>query len=130
MRPGSDLTVTLGARLSLPDSPWTLVCHQVASEPRQKPGLLHLSAPLSPAGQVRLRTPCPGDTIVLAGGRKKVSDLLIDRKVPRAHRASVPLLVSDDAVLWVVGQARAAMPPGAAGTTWLQCAVEWSDTAS
>lgn len=43
----------------------------------------------------------PGDRITLAGGSKKLSDVLIDRKVPREDRNSLRLLASDSEVLWI-----------------------------
>jgi tRNA(Ile)-lysidine synthase len=36
-------------------------------------------------------------------GSKKVKDFLIDSKVPRHERDRVPILVSGDEVVWVVG---------------------------
>ena len=72
-----------------------------------------------------LRTPRPGDRIVLAAGRKKISDLLIDRKVPRADRAGVPLLVRGDEILWVVGQVAASTAlTRAVESSVLCCSVE------
>lgn len=47
----------------------------------------------------------PGDH--LAGRRKKVQDLLVDAKVPRAKRDSWPLVVSGDEVVAVPGVAEA-----------------------
>jgi tRNA(Ile)-lysidine synthase len=50
----------------------------------------------------------PGDRITLAGGTKKLSDLLIDRKVPREERDSLRLLASGSSILWVEGVVTAA----------------------
>ena len=36
-------------------------------------------------------------------GRKKIKDFLIDAKVPRSERDSIPLLVCEDQVLWIIG---------------------------
>ena len=36
-------------------------------------------------------------------GRKKLKDLLIDAKIPRQDRGRVPVLVSGDEIIWVVG---------------------------
>ena len=51
------------------------------------------------------RTRRPGDRIRLTGGNKKLSDLLIDRKVPREARDRLQLLASGENVLWVEGVA-------------------------
>jgi len=65
-----------------------------------------------PGLEVRSRR--PGDR--LAGRRKKVQDLLVDAKVPRAERDAWPLVVSDGEVVAVPGVAEA---PGWEGAvTW------------
>jgi tRNA(Ile)-lysidine synthase len=40
-------------------------------------------------------------------GSKPVSDLLAERRVPRARRATLPLLLSDDEIAWIPGVATA-----------------------
>lgn len=52
-----------------------------------------------------LRSIKPGDRIRLAGaaGRKKISDVLIDAKVPRYERERKALLADAEGVLWIVG---------------------------
>jgi tRNA(Ile)-lysidine synthetase-like protein len=65
-----------------------------------------------------VRTRRPGDR--LAGRRKKVQDLLVDAKVPRAERESWPIVVSGDEVVAVPGVAEA---PGWEGTVRA-----WKDT--
>lgn len=55
---------------------------------------------------VTLRSRRPGDRFRPAGmgGRsKKLQDFLVDAKVPRRKRDAVPLLVSGDDILWVLG---------------------------
>jgi tRNA(Ile)-lysidine synthetase-like protein len=55
-----------------------------------------------------VRTWRQGDRIALPGldGHKKLSDLFIDRKVPRAERTGIPLVVaSDGSIAWVTGLA-------------------------
>ncbi len=65
-----------------------------------------------PGLEVRARR--PGDR--LAGRRKKVQDLLVDAKVPRAERDDWPLVVHEDEVVAVPGVAEA---PGWEGVvTW------------
>ena len=66
----------------------------------------------SPGLEVRARQ--PGDR--LAGRRKKVQDLFVDAKVPRAERDTWPLVVRGDEVVAVPGVAEA---PGWEGAvTW------------
>ena len=50
----------------------------------------------------------PGDRFMPLGmaGHKKVKDLLIDGKVPLSIRATLPLLTTDQEVLWIPGYAR------------------------
>jgi tRNA(Ile)-lysidine synthase len=45
---------------------------------------------------------------LLGGGRRKVQDVLVDAKVPRESRGTVPLLVAEGEVLWVAGVLRGA----------------------
>jgi tRNA(Ile)-lysidine synthase len=56
-------------------------------------------------GPFLLRNRRPGDRFHPLGrsGRSKLSDYFIDRKVPRALRDDVPLLVGRDGIIWVVG---------------------------
>ncbi len=68
----------------------------------------------SAAQGLEVRGRRPGDR--LAGRRKKVQDLLVDAKVPRAERDGWPLVVSGDEVVAVPGVAEA---PGWEGVvTW------------
>ena len=47
------------------------------------------------------RTRAAGDTIQLSGGTRKLSDVLIDAKIPRELRDSIPLVAQGCEVLWV-----------------------------
>ena len=60
-----------------------------------------------------LRSPQVGDWIHPFGmhGKKKVSRLLSDRKIPRLLRGEIPLLVSGATILWVVGFRRSQIAP-------------------
>ena len=55
---------------------------------------------------LRVRFRRPGDRFRPAGapGRRKLQDVFVDRKVPRAQRDSTPLVVDAyDRIVWVVG---------------------------
>ena len=54
---------------------------------------------------IMLRTRRAGDwlTVTAEGGRRKLKDYLIDEKIPRDLRDSLPLIAQGSHVLWVVG---------------------------
>ncbi|MYB55220.1 MAG: tRNA lysidine(34) synthetase TilS [Gemmatimonadetes bacterium] len=60
-----------------------------------------------------LRSPRPGDWFHPFGmqGKKKVSRLFGDSKIPRPLRGEIPLLVSGVTILWVVGLRRSQIAP-------------------
>jgi tRNA(Ile)-lysidine synthetase-like protein len=63
-------------------------------------------------GGLVLRAPRPGDRLRLARGGRKLQDVLIDRKLPRALRADLPVLArhpgaAGDELLWVHGSGAA-----------------------
>ena len=49
------------------------------------------------------RTRRQGDVIPLQKGRKKIKELFIDEKIPRAERERYPLLAAGDVIIWVPG---------------------------
>jgi len=58
------------------------------------------------AGHWRVRNRRPGDRFrpIGLGGQKKLHDFFVDRKVPRARRDTVPLVVDErDRIVWVAG---------------------------
>jgi tRNA(Ile)-lysidine synthetase-like protein len=64
--------------------------------------LLVDSAVLGPA--LAIRAPLPGDRIRLRGGSRKLSDVMVDRRVPRALRLRLAVVtVADGSILWVPG---------------------------
>src|SRR5207248_2406764 len=70
-----------------------------------------------PGGLV-LRSPARGDRIrLLAGGTRKLQDVLVDGKVPRETRALLPVLAAGPEILWVPGLARGACAPVGPATT-------------
>ena len=61
-------------------------------------------------GALRVRGRQPGDRLRPLGapGRRKVQDVLVDRKVPRAERDRVPIVVDESGqIVWVAGHALA-----------------------
>lgn len=59
-------------------------------------------------GPLAVRNRRPGDRFHPAGlaGRKKLQDYFVDKKVARAERDGVPLVVDEsDRILWVAGYA-------------------------
>jgi tRNA(Ile)-lysidine synthase len=57
-------------------------------------------------GEITLRNRTEGDLISplgMDGKSMKVSDLMINEKIPGAVRNQWPLIVSDDSVLWIPG---------------------------
>lgn len=77
---------------------------------------------------LQFRNRLPGDRIRLAGGTRKVSDVLIDAKVPRENRDALQLLASGEQVLWIENVAVsvdfAARPVGQGETDWMLKALE------
>jgi tRNA(Ile)-lysidine synthase len=58
------------------------------------------------AGPLGVRNWRPGDAFrpLGLGGRKKLQDVFVDRKIPRADRSRVPLVVDhEDRIVWVPG---------------------------
>lgn len=61
-------------------------------------------------GPLTVRNRRPGDSFrpVGLGGRKKLQDFFVDRKVPRERRDSIPLVVDEHGrIVWVAGHALA-----------------------
>ena len=58
---------------------------------------------VSTEGPIRMGPRQPGDSIRLAGGRKSLKKLLIDRKIPAARRLQIPVLRDDRGILGVWG---------------------------
>ena len=60
-----------------------------------------------------LRTRRPGDYMRLSIGRKKIKDIMIDDKIPREARDSIPLLAvaGSSEIFWMVGGRRSILAP-------------------
>ena len=92
----ADASLSLRARVA-ERAPWPVVSRE---DPNHEIfDAEALSLPLT------VRTWRAGDRVDLeGGGRQKLQDLWVDRKVPAAERNRVPLLVdADGRILWVVG---------------------------
>ncbi len=57
-------------------------------------------------GELHLRYPEEDDSIVIdaSGGRKKLTKLFRDMKIPRDERARIPVVADDEDIIWVVGK--------------------------
>ncbi|HWG84661.1 MAG TPA: tRNA lysidine(34) synthetase TilS [Deinococcales bacterium] len=68
------------------------------------PSPAHLSWPegldFSAYPGAELRTRRPGDRVRMPGGTRKLSDVFIDRKVPREERDAIPVVAIGQEVLW------------------------------
>ncbi|HUV06036.1 MAG TPA: tRNA lysidine(34) synthetase TilS [Armatimonadota bacterium] len=77
-------------------------------EPFRPPGSMEVVLDgESIVGKLRVRNWQPGDRIRPLGlrGSKKVQDIFVDAKIPRAARHRVPLIADDEKVVWVAGLA-------------------------
>lgn len=56
-------------------------------------------------GQLTIRTFINGDTFIPLGmkGRMKLKDFFISLKVPKDERRTIPLLLSDNDIIWIIG---------------------------
>jgi tRNA(Ile)-lysidine synthase len=110
MTPGDFLPVHIGSQVPL-DGDWRFQAAILATDaPPTQPGdlvaLFDMDV-LAVGGQLALRTRAPGDYIqpLGMGGRKSLQDLMVDAKIPRELRDSIPVLAFDRGheVLWVPG---------------------------
>ena len=58
-------------------------------------------------GKLKVRNWEPGDRIrpLGLGGSKKIQDIFVDKKIPRAARHRVPIIADDEKVVWIAGLA-------------------------
>ncbi len=79
-------------------------------------------------GPLMVRTPRPGDRIRLRAGRRKLSEVFIDRKIPRADRARLAVVTRGADIVWVPGVAVAAsVLPGDITERWMRLRAERVD---
>ncbi len=77
-------------------------------EPLSSRGDTAVIESMGAAGGLVVRSRKPGDSFQPLGlhGRKKLQDFFVDRKVARAERDRIPLVVNrEDQIVWVVGHA-------------------------
>lgn len=89
-------------------SGWTItaeLAERGRSDPWPKDPLIASLDPGLSAGEIWIRGWRAGDRIKPLGmtGTRKVKDLLIDLKVPRADRGTLPLIVTGRGIAWVAG---------------------------
>ncbi len=75
-----------------------------------------------------LRNLRPGDRVQTAVGRKKLQDLLVDRKVPRPERRRLPILESAGAIAWIATVGAATPYRAAPGVRSIAVAVDSPST--
>jgi len=86
------------------DLAWAAVSVQLARDRRSARGLLELSLPADIALPLVVRPVQPGDRLAGERGTVRVKRLLVDRKVPRHTRPSIPVVLDAEGnLLWVVG---------------------------
>jgi tRNA(Ile)-lysidine synthetase-like protein len=106
------LPVAVPGQTPLPGG-WTLEARIVPAaelpagwEANPDPWLAYAAWP-EPAAQIWLRARRPGDRFCpmgMDGQSVRLADWLTNRKVPRAARARLPMLVGPSGILWVCGQ--------------------------
>jgi tRNA(Ile)-lysidine synthase len=74
-------------------------------EPPAQPSPWWVAIPAKLTSNLALRRRRPGDRFRPAGGRggRRLQDLFVDRKIPQSLRDAWPILVADQAILWVAG---------------------------
>ena len=97
--------------------PWTVTARLATAEPRD--GVLAAAGPLT------VRAWRPGDRMAplgMGGHTKSLQDLFVDRRIPRADRAALPVVECDGEVAWIPGVAtseRFRVEPGTAAAVAL-----------
>ena len=106
----ADFTYTLQipGELDIPEVSVRMRVSRRAVEPWMFEGSAHragLALPLTEGDRVTIRNRRPGDRIhpLGADGSRRLKDVLIDRRVPRAERDRLPLLCVGERIAWVPG---------------------------
>jgi tRNA(Ile)-lysidine synthase len=95
--------------VTLPGTGWTVSAELGNALPRaHQDDRFQVFVPKERVGRgLAVRTRKPGDRLKASEiGHRKLQDLLVDRKVPRDERDTIPIVVdADDRVVWVAGHA-------------------------
>ncbi len=109
-KPVPDFTYTLEVpgELDIPEVSVRMRLCRRAVEPwmfRGSPYRAGLALPLAEGDRVTIRNRRPGDRIhpLGAGGSRRLKEVLIDRRIPRAARERLPLLCVGERIAWVPG---------------------------
>jgi tRNA(Ile)-lysidine synthase len=109
-KPVPDFTYTLEVpgELDIPEVSVRMRLCRRAVEPwmfQGSPDRAGLALPLTEGDRVTIRNRRPGDRIhpLGAGGSRRLKEVLIDRRVPRAARERLPLLCVGERIAWVPG---------------------------
>ncbi len=54
-------------------------------------------------GKLTVRNRKPGDKLSMPYGHKKLKDFFIDQKVPAERRNTIPIILSDEEIIWIPG---------------------------
>ena len=105
------ISLSIPGEVTLDKQGWRVSAERLESLAAGGPGLARAAEVVVAADPVALplaiRSRRPGDRFcpLGLGHRKKLQDFLVDRKIPRESRDSLPLVVDDrDRIVWVVGQ--------------------------
>ncbi|MEI6787553.1 MAG: tRNA lysidine(34) synthetase TilS [bacterium] len=101
--PGVTLVKALGLRITMKLAPGIVKTR--GGGPGVFPAQATLSAEGLDQGPLWMRLGKAGDRISPFGmkGSRKIQDILVDAKVPRADRARIPVLICADQVIWLPG---------------------------
>ncbi len=79
----------------------------------------------APGFPLWLRSPRAGDRLRLLGGHRKISDILVDAKLPRSERSSLLLLGHEQEPLWLLGLRLAVQAPPLRDLCYVKVVAEW-----
>lgn len=104
-----ELQITPGGTLEIPNSSWQLRLEEVPSLPPRESwsSASHQLFEIPPGAPAAftVRSRRRGDRFLPLGSssEKKLKDFLINRKIDKQDRASLPLLICDNEIVWIPG---------------------------